>query len=158
MESKTPGDQKTDEPKEESKTIEDQNQEAPKEVESYASDEDEIKKSIIILQRIWPEPGPIANKQIKDLKVLVVDDQSSMRTIIKNILKDMKFKSSNIEEAVDGRKAVTKLKTNRVDLIISDWIMPNLSGLQLLKIVKSVPGLKNIPFLSRLTGVPALTS
>ncbi|MBN1847707.1 MAG: response regulator [Deltaproteobacteria bacterium] len=100
-----------------------------------------------LLKKRWPQPKVIVKKHIRDLKVLVVDDQSSMRTIVKNMLKEMGFQSSNIDDASDGMRAVEKLKTNRYDLIVCDWIMPNLDGLQLLKIVKGVMGFKNTIFI-----------
>jgi two-component system chemotaxis response regulator CheY len=70
-----------------------------------------------------------------------------MRTIVTKILLDLKFDSSKIEEAVDGRMAADKLKNTKFDLIISDWHMPNMTGIELLKVIRSVPGLKTIPFL-----------
>jgi two-component system chemotaxis response regulator CheY len=106
-----------------------------------------IQEMITLLKKRWPQPKLIVKKPIRDLKVLVVDDQSSMRTIVKNMLKEMGFQSSNIDDASDGMRAVEKLKTNRYDLIVCDWIMPNLNGLQLLKIVKGVSGFKNTIFI-----------
>ena len=115
--------------------------------ESTDTNEVEISGLIELLEKRWPQPKSITKKHIRDLRVLVVDDQSSMRTIIKNMLIETKFQSSNIDEASDGLRAVEKLKTNHYDLIISDWLMPNLSGIRLLKIVKAVPGFQNTPFL-----------
>ena len=86
-------------------------------------------------------------KDWKAMTILVAEDSSTVRTIITNILKGMGCGSSNIVETVDGQKAVTILKTTKVDLIVSDWHMPHLTGFELLKIIRAVPGLKNIPFL-----------
>ncbi len=81
----------------------------------------------------------------KDMTVLVVDDFATMRRIIRNILRDLEFKK--ILEAEDGTAAVDILKTQKVDLIISDWNMPKMTGLELLKWVRSNEDLKDIPFL-----------
>jgi len=80
-----------------------------------------------------------------DLKVLVVDDFATMRKIIKNILSQLGFK--NIYEADDGTTALEVLKKEKIDLIISDWNMPKMSGLELLKAVRSDPNLKDIIFI-----------
>ena len=80
-----------------------------------------------------------------NLKVLVVDDFATMRRIIKNVLKQIGF--SKILEADDGTSALEVLKENQVDLIISDWNMPQMTGLDLLKAVRGEKSTKNIPFL-----------
>ena len=79
------------------------------------------------------------------MKVLVVDDFSTMRKIVKNNLKGMGF--SNIIEAENGQKALEELKKESVGLIISDWNMPVMSGIELLKAVRGDAGLKSIPFI-----------
>lgn len=79
------------------------------------------------------------------MKILIVDDFATMRRIMKNILKQIGF--SNIIEADDGTTAFEELKKTTVDLIISDWNMPKMTGLDLLKNVRSTDGLKDIPFL-----------
>jgi two-component system chemotaxis response regulator CheY len=79
------------------------------------------------------------------MTVLVVDDFATMRRIIRNILRDLEFKK--ILEAEDGTAAVDILKTQKVDLIISDWNMPKMTGLELLKWVRSNEDTKDIPFL-----------
>lgn len=79
-----------------------------------------------------------------NLKVLVVDDFATMRRIVKNILKDIGF--TNITEAEDGAVALKALQASPVDLIICDWNMPNMSGLDLLKAVRADPNLKATPF------------
>jgi two-component system chemotaxis response regulator CheY len=78
------------------------------------------------------------------MKVLVVDDFATMRRILRNILKQIGFK--NIIEADDGKSALKELKKEKVDLIMCDWNMPEMSGIELLKNVKSDDELKDIPF------------
>lgn len=80
-----------------------------------------------------------------ELKILVVDDFATMRRIIKNILKQLGYK--HIEEADDGATALPMLKSQHFDLIISDWNMPQMSGLELLKAVRSDEQIKDLPFL-----------
>lgn len=79
------------------------------------------------------------------MKVLVVDDFATMRRILKNILKQIGFRK--IIDADDGSTALAMLKKNKVDLIISDWNMPMVSGLELLKAVRSDESIKDMPFL-----------
>ena len=79
------------------------------------------------------------------MKVLVVDDFATMRRILKNILKQIGF--TKIIDADDGSTALAMLKKNKVDLIISDWNMPMVSGLELLKAVRSDESIKDMPFL-----------
>ena len=81
----------------------------------------------------------------KDMTVLVVDDFSTMRRIVRNVLRELDFK--NILEADDGTSAVEVLQTQKVDLIVSDWNMPKMTGLELLKFVRSNDKTKDIPFL-----------
>lgn len=80
-----------------------------------------------------------------ELKILVVDDFATMRKIIKNILTQLGFK--NIFEADDGTSALEVLKKEKIDIIISDWNMPKMNGLELLKKVKGDPNLKDIIFI-----------
>ncbi|PIE71472.1 MAG: response regulator [Deltaproteobacteria bacterium] len=79
------------------------------------------------------------------IKVLIIDDFSTMRRILKNILKQLGF--TNITEADDGTTALEVLQKQDVDLIISDWNMPKMTGIDLLKRVRADARLKNIPFL-----------
>lgn len=79
------------------------------------------------------------------IKVLVVDDFATMRRIVKGVLKQLGF--MNIIEAEDGTTALEELKKEKVGLIVSDWNMPNMTGLDLLKAVREDGGLKSIPFL-----------
>jgi two-component system chemotaxis response regulator CheY len=79
-----------------------------------------------------------------DMKVLVVDDFATMRRIVKNILTQLGFK--NIVEADDGATAVDLLKNEKVDLIISDWNMPKMTGLELLQHVRADASMADVPF------------
>ena len=79
------------------------------------------------------------------LKVLVVDDFSTMRRIIKNLLKQIGY--SDIEEAEDGVQALSKLQNGGFGLVVSDWNMPNMDGLDMLKAVRQEPSIKDIPVL-----------
>jgi two-component system, chemotaxis family, chemotaxis protein CheY len=79
-----------------------------------------------------------------NITILIVDDFESMRRIVKGTLKAIGF--SNFIEAEDGVIALKKLEKEKVDLIISDWIMPNMDGLEFLKAVKGNDKLKKIPF------------
>ncbi|MGD0883881.1 MAG: chemotaxis response regulator CheY [Thermodesulfovibrionales bacterium] len=79
------------------------------------------------------------------MKILVIDDFSTMRRIVKNILKQLGFE--NIEEAEDGVQAYSKLQNGGFGFVVSDWNMPNMDGIELLRKVRSDPALKDIPFL-----------
>ena len=81
----------------------------------------------------------------KDLTVLIVDDFLTMRRIVRKILRDLDFE--NIIEAEDGSAALDVLKTTKVDLIVSDWNMPRMTGLELLKEVRGNDSIKDTPFL-----------
>ncbi len=81
----------------------------------------------------------------KDMKVLVVDDFATMRRIVKNILRELDFRE--IYEAENGAAAVKILESQDVDLIVSDWNMPKMTGLELLKWVRSNEKTKDLPFL-----------
>ncbi len=81
----------------------------------------------------------------KDMKILIVDDFPTMRRIIKNLLKEIGY--TNVDEAEDGKVALSKLKSEPFDFIISDWNMPNMTGIELLRCVRSDSVLKDIPFL-----------
>lgn len=80
-----------------------------------------------------------------NMKILIVDDFSTMRRIIRNILKQIGY--SDIHDAEDGTQAITKLKADRFDFVISDWNMPNMSGLDLLKAIRTDADLKETKFL-----------
>ncbi len=79
------------------------------------------------------------------IKILVVDDFATMRKVIRNLLKQGGYE--NIVEAEDGVTALRTLKSQKIDLIISDWNMPNMTGLELLKAVRADEDLKATPFL-----------
>lgn len=78
-------------------------------------------------------------------KILVVDDFSTMRRIVKNILKQLGYE--NIDEAEDGNQALNKIKGGSYDFIVTDWNMPNLDGLELCKAVRADAATKDIPIL-----------
>ncbi len=79
------------------------------------------------------------------MKILIVDDFATMRRILKNILKQLGF--TNITEADDGTTALEELEKIKFDMIISDWNMPKMTGLDFLKTVRSKDEFKHIPFL-----------
>ncbi len=79
------------------------------------------------------------------IKVLVVDDMSTMRRILKNVLKQIGF--SNLVEAENGQDALNKLKVGDIGLIVSDWNMPIMQGIELLRTVRADAELKHLPFL-----------
>jgi two-component system, chemotaxis family, chemotaxis protein CheY len=79
------------------------------------------------------------------LKFLVVDDFSTMRRIVKNLLQDLGY--SNIQEADDGATALPMLKAGEFDLVITDWNMPTMPGLELLKSMRADPKLAKLPVL-----------
>ncbi len=80
-----------------------------------------------------------------DAKILVVDDFATMRRIIKNILKQLGY--NNVDEADDGSTGLNKLKSAKFDFVITDWNMPNMSGLDLVKAIRSDDDLKTMPIL-----------
>jgi len=79
------------------------------------------------------------------LKFLVVDDFSTMRRIVRNLLKELGF--THVEEAEDGAVALTMLRDRNFEFIVSDWNMPNMDGLTLLQNVRADARLKTVPFL-----------
>lgn len=81
----------------------------------------------------------------KEMKILVVDDFSTMRRIIKNLLRDLGF--NNTTEADDGKTALPQLQSGRFDFLITDWNMPVMNGLDLLKAVRADPNLAGLPVL-----------
>ena len=81
----------------------------------------------------------------KTIKVMVVDDFATMRRIVKGVLKNLGF--NNIIEAENGKDAFNELKKEPVGLIVSDWNMPNMTGLELLKAVRGDKDLKDTPFI-----------
>ena len=81
----------------------------------------------------------------KDMKILIVDDFSTMRRIIKNLLRDLGF--NNTQEADDGQTALPMLKSGSFDFLVTDWNMPGMDGLTLLKTVRSDEDLSDMPVL-----------
>ncbi len=80
-----------------------------------------------------------------DLKFLVVDDFSTMRRIVRGLLKEIGY--SNCEEAEDGVDALNMLRQSKYDFVVSDINMPNMTGFELLKAIKEDPTLKHLPVL-----------
>ncbi len=81
----------------------------------------------------------------KNMKILIVDDFSTMRRIIKNLLRDLGFNDTT--EADDGQTALPLLKSGKFDFLVTDWNMPGMDGLTLLKSVRADENLKNMPVL-----------
>ena len=81
----------------------------------------------------------------RDIRILLVDDMTTMRRIIKGLLEQLGFKS--IDEAEDGKVALQKLKSGKYDFVITDWNMPNMTGLELVQVIRKDPELKNLPVL-----------
>ena len=81
----------------------------------------------------------------KDMPILIVDDYKTMLRIFRNLLSQIGF--TNVEEAMDGQSALQKLRDKDCGLIISDWNMEPMSGLQLLKEVRSDVRIKDVPFI-----------
>ena len=81
----------------------------------------------------------------KSMHVLIVDDYKTMLRIIRNLLKQIDF--NNVEEATDGSEALSKLRAGSFGLVISDWNMAPMTGLQLLQEVRADSRLKTTPFI-----------
>lgn len=81
----------------------------------------------------------------KNIKVLIVDDFATMRKVVRNLLKQVGYE--DIVEAEDGVMALKALKSQKIDVIVSDWNMPNMTGLELLKAVRADADLAKTPFL-----------
>lgn len=79
------------------------------------------------------------------MKILIVDDFSTMRRIIKNLLRDLGF--NNTSEADDGSSALPMLRTGSFQFLITDWNMPGMTGIELLKAVRADESLKTLPVL-----------
>jgi two-component system chemotaxis response regulator CheY len=79
-----------------------------------------------------------------NINVLVVDDFSTMRRIVKNLLSELGFK--NIDEADDGLTALPKLTTGKFDFLVTDWNMPGMEGIDLVKAVRADPNLPRCQF------------
>ena len=81
----------------------------------------------------------------KNMKILIVDDFSTMRRIIKNLLRDLGF--TNTQEADDGSTALPLLRSSDFDFLVTDWNMPGMTGIDLLKAVRADEKLKSLPVL-----------
>ncbi len=81
----------------------------------------------------------------KDMKILIVDDFSTMRRIIKNLLRDLGF--NNIMEADDGTTALPLLQKGSFDFLVTDWNMPGMQGIDLLIAIREDPDLSSLPVL-----------
>ncbi len=81
-----------------------------------------------------------------NMKILVVDDFSTMRRIVRNLLKELGF--SNVHEAEDGVDALNKLRSDgSYEFVVSDWNMPNMTGIELLRNIRADAALKHLPVL-----------
>ena len=81
----------------------------------------------------------------RNLKFLVVDDFATMRRILRSLLKELGF--NNVEEAEDGVSAMQKLRSQPFDFVVSDWSMPNMTGIDLLRTIRADQQLKHLPVL-----------
>lgn len=81
----------------------------------------------------------------KDMKILIVDDFSTMRRIIKNLLRDLGY--NNSAEADDGKTGLPMLQSGNFDFLVTDWNMPGMSGIELLRAVRADEKLKDLPVL-----------
>ncbi len=81
----------------------------------------------------------------KNMKILIVDDFSTMRRIVKNLLRDLGF--NNTQEADDGLTALPMLKKGGFDFVVTDWNMPGMQGIDLLKNIRADEELKHLPVL-----------
>jgi len=81
----------------------------------------------------------------KNMRILIVDDFSTMRRIIKNLLRDLGF--NNTAEADDGSSALPMLKNSNFDFLITDWNMPGMTGIDLLRAVREDENLSSLPVL-----------
>ncbi len=80
-----------------------------------------------------------------NMKILIVDDYNTMLRILANLLKQLNF--SNVDTAMDGSEALQKLRAEKFDMVISDWNMEPMTGIELLREVRGDDGLKHIPFI-----------
>jgi two-component system chemotaxis response regulator CheY len=90
-------------------------------------------------------PGTTEVALDKNMKILIVDDFSTMRRIIKNLLRDLGF--SNTHEADDGLTALPMLRSGDYDFLVTDWNMPGMSGIDLLRQVRADAKLSSMPVL-----------
>ena len=81
----------------------------------------------------------------KNMKFLVVDDFSTMRRIVRNLLKELGY--TNVDEAEDGSVGLQKLKSGNFQFVVTDWNMPVMTGIELLKAIRADATLKHLPVL-----------
>ena len=81
------------------------------------------------------------------MKILVVDDFSTMRRIVRNLLVELGFSNPLIQEADDGENALVLLRSQPFDLVVTDWNMPNMTGIDLLRAIRAEDSLKGMPVL-----------
>ena len=81
----------------------------------------------------------------KGMKILVVDDFPTMRRIVRNLLKELGY--ANVDEAEDGQAGLSRLRNGGFDFVVSDWNMPNLDGLEMLKQIRADASLSHLPVL-----------
>lgn len=81
------------------------------------------------------------------MKILVVDDFSTMRRIIRNLLGELGFTGANISEADDGNSALAVLRAQPIDFVVTDWNMPGMTGIDLLRSIRADDALKSLPVL-----------
>ncbi len=81
----------------------------------------------------------------RDIRILIVDDMSTMRRVIKSIMSQLGY--SNLDEAENGKEALSKLESGHYDFVLTDWNMPEMDGLELVKAIRQHPNLKDLPVL-----------
>lgn len=81
------------------------------------------------------------------MRILIVDDSTTMRRIIGNVVVQCGYKKSDYEEAGDGQEALDKMKAEKFDLILTDWNMPVMNGLDLVKNTRSNEVYKDVPII-----------
>ena len=85
--------------------------------------------------------------QYNQMKTLVVDDMQTMRRIVKNLLIEVGFDRDKIQEAENGQDALNKLNAEQFDFVVTDWNMPVMQGIDLLRNIRNTPSLASIPVL-----------
>ena len=81
----------------------------------------------------------------KNMKFLVVDDFSTMRRIVRNLLKELGY--TNVDEAEDGVGALARLRGGGFDFVVSDWNMPNMTGIDMLRAIRAEESIRHLPVL-----------
>jgi len=113
----------------------------PKELSRFSRKDTQNRRACAVIRE-----GCVMSKDIDySMKVLVVDDFATMRKIIRNVLKQIGFE--DIAEAEDGAAALQILKREKVGLVVTDWNMPNMTGLELLQNIRNDPGGAKMPVL-----------